>query len=85
MIVFSQNGKKVVKAEAFFIAVKTEMETVNGVTTDKPVLYEVKASLANGRTETIISFKEEKRAFDFMEQLALDFNANTRAKEEAWK
>ena len=71
MIIYSQNGKKLLDCISIFVAEKKdENEVVQ--------YYEVKGTLANSRVEVISSFPTEKEAKDHLSLLAIDFNANCR-------
>lgn len=76
MIILTDDSKKLVDVVSVFIANVQDKEDKN-----KVFEYKVKGTLPNGFNVPIRAFRTEEEAIQFIEKLALDFNANKRAKE----
>lgn len=74
MLIITDNSKKLLKCSSIFIRGRKDREDQN-----KIYNYEVVGSV-EGRLEVIKKFEKEEDAKGFIEQLALDMNANKRAK-----
>lgn len=76
MVILTSDSKKLVDVVSVYVAGVQDKEDRNKVSE-----YKVKGMLANGFNVPIRTFGTEEDAIKFVEQLALDFNANKRAKE----
>ena len=76
MVILTSDSKKLVDVVSVYVAGVQDKEDRNKVSE-----YKVKGMLANGFNVPIRTFETEEDAIKFVEQLALDFNANKRAKE----
>lgn len=76
MVILTSDSKKLVDVVSVYVAGVQDKEDRNKVSE-----YKVKGMLPNGFNVPICTFETEEEAIKFIEQLALDFNANKRAKE----
>lgn len=76
MVILTSDSKKLVDVVSVYVAGVQDKEDRNKVSE-----YKVKGMLSNGFNVPIRTFETEEKAIKFIEQLALDFNANKRAKE----
>lgn len=76
MIILTEDSKKLVDAMTVYVKAKKDKEDLN-----KTSSFLVLASTSNGISVKIKEFDTEENATTFVETLALDFNANKRAKE----
>lgn len=76
MVILTSDSKKLVDVVSVYVAGVQDKEDRNKVSE-----YKVKGMLENGFNVPIRTFETEEDAIKFVEQLALDFNANKRAKE----
>lgn len=76
MIILTDDSKKLVDVVSVFVTNVQDKEDKN-----KVFEYKVKGTLPNGFNVPIRAFGTEEEAIQFIEKLALDFNANKRAKE----
>ena len=77
MLILTDDSKKLVDCVSIFVKERPDKTDRN-----KIFCYDLRGYLATGKEAVIKKFDEEHKAIQLLNEIALDMNANKRAKEE---